>query len=40
MGQVNEISNEFKKWLFEEGRAEKTIASYVGDVVGLQRYLT
>jgi integrase/recombinase XerD len=39
MGQMNEVSNEFKQWLFEEGRAGKTIASYVGDVVGFQRYL-
>lgn len=39
MGQVNEISKEFKQWLFEEGRAGKTIESYVGDVVGFQRYL-
>lgn len=29
----------FKQWLFEEGRAAKTIESYVGDVKGFQQFL-
>ncbi|WDH82266.1 tyrosine-type recombinase/integrase [Paenibacillus urinalis] len=39
MNRVNELSLAFKRWLFEEGRAEKTIESYVGDVVAFQKYL-
>jgi integrase/recombinase XerD len=30
---------EFSKWLFEEGKADKTIESYVNDVKGFQSYL-
>ncbi|MCL6585001.1 MAG: tyrosine-type recombinase/integrase [Anoxybacillus sp.] len=29
----------FKQWLIEEGRAPKTVESYVGDVQSFQRYL-
>ncbi|GGA43865.1 site-specific integrase [Paenibacillus physcomitrellae] len=36
---MNELSPAFRRWLFEEGRAEKTIESYVGDVVAFQKYL-
>lgn len=31
--------DEFRQWLFTEGKAEKTIASYVNDVKGFQSYL-
>jgi integrase/recombinase XerD len=30
---------EFKQWLTEEGKAPKTVESYVGDVGGFQRFL-
>lgn len=33
------ILQAFEQWLFEEGRAEKTIESYVGDIKGFQKYL-
>lgn len=33
------LINDFEQWLFEEGRATKTIESYVGDVMGFQKYL-
>lgn len=33
------IVNHFKEWLFEEGRAAKTIESYVGDIQLFQQYL-
>ena len=36
---VNAVVQEFERWLFEEGRSEKTIESYVGDVKGFQIYL-
>ncbi|MEC1375842.1 tyrosine-type recombinase/integrase [Heyndrickxia oleronia] len=36
---MNELSKEFKQWLYEEGKAEKTIESYVGDILGFQKYL-
>ena len=36
---MNEIVQSFERWLFEEGRAAKTIESYVGDVKGFQKYL-
>jgi integrase/recombinase XerD len=31
--------NEFANWLFTEGKAAKTIESYVNDVKGFQSYL-
>jgi integrase/recombinase XerD len=31
--------DEFKQWLFTEGKAAKTIESYVNDVKGFQLYL-
>lgn len=31
--------DEFSQWLFTEGKAAKTIESYVNDVKGLQLYL-
>jgi integrase/recombinase XerD len=31
--------DEFEKWLYTEGKADKTIASYVNDVKGFQSYL-
>jgi integrase/recombinase XerD len=34
-----DLAQAFKEWLFEEGRAEKTIESYVGDVKGFQQFL-
>lgn len=34
---MNELVQGFERWIFEEGRSEKTIESYVGDVKGLQR---
>ncbi|WP_108668941.1 tyrosine-type recombinase/integrase [Peribacillus acanthi] len=36
---MNELAKDFKQWLMEEGRAPKTIESYVGDVQGFQNYL-
>lgn len=36
---MNDLVQVFEQWLFEEGRAEKTIESYVGDVKGFQKYL-
>ena len=30
---------EFSQWLFTEGKADKTIESYVNDVKGFQSYL-
>lgn len=36
---MNDLVQGFEKWLFEEGRAAKTIESYVGDVKGFQKYL-
>ena len=36
---MNELAMAFEQWLFEEGRSEKTIESYVGDVKGFQLYL-
>jgi integrase/recombinase XerD len=32
------LIGEFKQWLMEEGKADKTIESYVGDIEGFQRY--
>ncbi|NYF23552.1 site-specific integrase [Sporosarcina sp. JAI121] len=31
--------NEFRDWLFAEGKADQTIESYVNDVKGFQSYL-
>lgn len=36
---MNDLAQAFQQWLFEEGRAAKTIESYVGDVKGFQKYL-
>lgn len=36
---MNDLVQAFEQWLFEEGRAEKTIESYVGDVKGFHKYL-
>ncbi|MGV3265856.1 tyrosine-type recombinase/integrase [Cytobacillus pseudoceanisediminis] len=36
---MNDLVQEFKRWLTEEGRASKTIESYVGDVNGFNIYL-
>ncbi len=36
---MNDLVQAFQQWLFEEGRAAKTIESYVGDVNGFQKYL-
>ena len=36
---MNELIQGFEQWLFEEGRSEKTIESYVGDVKRFQIYL-
>ena len=33
------LVKEFEQWLVEEGKAPTTIQSYVGDVVGFQKYL-
>ncbi len=33
------LIGEFKRWLIEEGKAAKTIESYVGDVEGFQKFL-
>lgn len=36
---LNDLVQEFNRWLIEEGRAPKTIESYVGDVNGFNVYL-
>lgn len=36
---MNELAESFQQWLTEEGRAPKTIESYVGDVRRFQQYL-
>jgi integrase/recombinase XerD len=36
---VNDLVQTFEQWLFEEGRAAKTIESYVSDVRGFQKFL-
>jgi integrase/recombinase XerD len=36
---MNELVKSFQQWLMEEGRAKTTIESYVGDIVGFQKYL-
>lgn len=36
---MNELIDSFEKWLTEEGRAQKTIESYVGDIRGYHRFL-
>lgn len=36
---MNDLVQPFKQWLFEEGRASKTIESYVNDVRGFQKFL-
>ncbi|KAB7666033.1 tyrosine-type recombinase/integrase [Bacillus sp. B1-b2] len=36
---MNELAQAFQQWLTEEGRAPKTIESYVGDIQGFQQYL-
>lgn len=36
---MNELAKTFQQWLTEEGRALKTIESYVGDIQGFQQYL-
>ncbi|MFV2046288.1 tyrosine-type recombinase/integrase [Metabacillus sp. YM-086] len=33
------LAKEFEQWLVEEGKAPTTIQSYVGDVIGFQKYL-
>lgn len=37
---MKSVLNEFQLWLFETGRAPRTIESYVTDVKGFQRFLT
>lgn len=37
---MNDLTQMFQKWLFEEGRSPKTIESYVGDVKSFQKYLS
>ncbi|PJW13133.1 MULTISPECIES: tyrosine-type recombinase/integrase [unclassified Geobacillus] len=37
---LQELLDAFKQWLTEEGKASKTIESYVGDIEGFQKYLT
>lgn len=34
-----ELVKEFEQWLVEEGKAPTTVQSYVGDVIGFQKYL-
>jgi integrase/recombinase XerD len=36
---MNELAKAFQQWLLEEGRLQKTIESYVGDIKGFQQYL-
>lgn len=36
---MNELVQMFQQWLVEEGRAPKTIESYVSDIKGFQQYL-
>nr|WP_315899439.1 tyrosine-type recombinase/integrase [Priestia flexa] len=37
---MNALVQEFEQWLFEEGRAPKTIESYVSDIKGFKSYLS
>lgn len=37
--RMNELIQSFQQWLTEEGRAPKTIESYIGDIKGFQQYL-
>lgn len=37
---MNQLAQEFQQWLTEEGRALKTIESYVGDIKGFQQFLS
>lgn len=36
---MEDVIGRFKEWLFNEGRASKTIESYVGDIRGFHMYL-
>ena len=33
------LVKDFEQWLVEEGKAQTTIESYIGDVKGFQKYL-
>ncbi|MED0665575.1 phage integrase N-terminal SAM-like domain-containing protein [Bacillus badius] len=35
---MNELLQSFEQWLMEEGKASKTIESYVNDVKGFQQF--
>jgi integrase/recombinase XerD len=37
---MSELLQNFQQWLIEEGRAPKTIESYVGDIKGYQQFLS
>lgn len=37
---MNELAQAFQQWLIEEGRSQKTIESYVGDIKGYQQFLS
>lgn len=38
-GNMGELTELFKQWLIEEGKAIKTIESYVGDIKGYHQFL-
>jgi integrase/recombinase XerD len=37
---MNRLTQTFQQWLIEEGRAPKTIESYVGDIKGYQQFIS